>query len=154
MSDQTLIEAFARNEFKKWNLTGWRFEWGNAKRTAGTCYHNKKLIRMSLPLLKAMGLYDAIDTLLHEVAHALAGYRAGHGPEWKRWAKKVGAKPKRCFDLTREIQNKMDHKYHAICPNCNHKTVFNRRWKYNRSCGKCSGGSYNPEYKLQIVQNY
>lgn len=42
------------------------------------------------------------DTVRHEAAHFLAGHEAGHGPVWKAWAKKVGANPERCADLTTE----------------------------------------------------
>src|SRR5262249_31162680 len=35
------------------------------------------------------------DTLLHEIAHALAGRDAGHGPLWKAMCRRAGAKPER-----------------------------------------------------------
>ena len=34
------------------------------------------------------------DTILHEIAHALAGPGAGHGPAWKAIARKIGATPR------------------------------------------------------------
>ena len=34
------------------------------------------------------------DTILHEIAHALAVARAGHGPAWKTVARRIGATPK------------------------------------------------------------
>lgn len=36
------------------------------------------------------------DVILHEIAHALAGHKAGHGPVWKAAARRVGAKAQRC----------------------------------------------------------
>jgi predicted SprT family Zn-dependent metalloprotease len=36
------------------------------------------------------------DTVLHEIAHAIAGHKAGHGPAWKMVARMIGAKPQRC----------------------------------------------------------
>lgn len=36
------------------------------------------------------------DTLGHEIAHHCAGFEAGHGPEWKRWARRLGVVPKSC----------------------------------------------------------
>lgn len=35
------------------------------------------------------------DTILHEIAHAIAGIKAGHGPVWRAVARKIGAKPQR-----------------------------------------------------------
>ena len=34
------------------------------------------------------------DTILHEIAHAIAGANAGHGPVWKAVAKRIGAAPR------------------------------------------------------------
>lgn len=36
------------------------------------------------------------DTILHEIAHALAGPAARHGPAWKSIARRLGATPKSC----------------------------------------------------------
>ena len=36
------------------------------------------------------------DTVLHEIAHGVAGSEAGHGPQWKAACKVTGAKPKAC----------------------------------------------------------
>ena len=36
------------------------------------------------------------DTLAHEVAHVIAGIDAGHGPEWRRWARVLGHTGERC----------------------------------------------------------
>ena len=34
------------------------------------------------------------DTILHEIAHAIAGVEAGHGPAWKAVAQRLGATPR------------------------------------------------------------
>ena len=56
------------------------------------------------PLHRHIGLsrYHAVtgspeqvtDTVLHEIAHALAGPGAGHGPAWKAIARRIGATPR------------------------------------------------------------
>jgi predicted SprT family Zn-dependent metalloprotease len=35
------------------------------------------------------------NTVLHELAHALAGFAAHHGPDWQWWCRKLGARPER-----------------------------------------------------------
>ncbi len=65
--------------------------------TLGCCHHNKKLI-----VLNSFHIWNdsdelVLNTINHEVAHALAG--AGvkpHGPEWQAIAVKLGAKPVAC----------------------------------------------------------
>jgi predicted SprT family Zn-dependent metalloprotease len=56
-----------------------------------------------------------LDTILHEIAHALAGHKAGHGPAWKAKCAQIGAKPKRCFG--REIKMP-DGRWRAVCGGC------------------------------------
>jgi len=44
---------------------------------------------------------ERIDTLLHEMAHAadyLETGSRGHGSSWRRWARRVGARPERLYD--------------------------------------------------------
>ena len=36
------------------------------------------------------------DTVLHEIAHAIAGKLGDHGPAWKAVARKLGARPEAC----------------------------------------------------------
>lgn len=37
-----------------------------------------------------------MGTVMHEIAHALAGSAAGHGPVWKRQMRALGQSPERC----------------------------------------------------------
>ena len=48
---------------------------------------SKRIISLSSDLTPEM----AKLTLMHEMVHAVAGVKAGHGFEWKLWAKKVNA---------------------------------------------------------------
>lgn len=83
----------------------WSFAWDRAPRRAGACWHNRRRITMSGPLFSIPENVErhAEDTLLHEVAHAIAGPSAGHGPAWKRTARLLGANPTRCYDATTMI---------------------------------------------------
>lgn len=37
------------------------------------------------------------NTVRHEVAHVIAGHKAGHGPKWKKIAKELGCTGERCY---------------------------------------------------------
>ncbi|WP_105566359.1 SprT-like domain-containing protein [Microbacterium halophytorum] len=68
----------------------WSFGFDNAKRRAGVCSHTHRRITVSR-YISALNDDDEVhQTLLHEVAHAMAGAGAGHGPEWKRIAREIG----------------------------------------------------------------
>ena len=95
---------------------GWRFQFDTAKRRFGVCRYGRKRIGLSKPLTEANDIEQVRDTILHEIAHALAGYEAGHGPEWKKVCVQIGAKPERCY--TSEDTNTIAGKYRAVCGGC------------------------------------
>jgi predicted SprT family Zn-dependent metalloprotease len=67
-------------------------------------YTSKRIaISLAYVLSKGVPIKQVRDTVLHEVAHAIAGNRAGHGPEWKEVAKRIGCSATRCHDMTRAI---------------------------------------------------
>jgi hypothetical protein len=42
------------------------------------------------------GAEEIVDTILHEIAHALVGPRHGHDTVWKAKCTDIGARPERC----------------------------------------------------------
>lgn len=103
-------------EMEKYGLLddGWYLSFSTEARSwAGQCDYRQETIRLSVPWLKANA--DRPDVILntvrHEIAHALAGARAGHGPEWKAWCEKVGAVPSRCTT----DGNRVPFRYLALC---------------------------------------
>ena len=57
---------------------------------------------------------DIVDTIRHELAHAVAGPKAGHGKRWKEAAVRLGAKPERCVE--QEMMNDDEFKWYLIVP--------------------------------------
>jgi len=76
----------------------WSFAFDNAKTRAGLCNYTDKRISVSRYLANRYEDDDIHQVLLHEVAHAIAGSRAGHGPKWKVIAKDLGYVGKRLHD--------------------------------------------------------
>jgi len=95
--------SVARDEFDRlateYDLDGWRLE-VSARMTsyAGWCYHRSKTIRIAEWLVLRASDAEIRDTVRHEVAHALAGAKAQHGPAWKALAIELGAKPSAEYD--------------------------------------------------------
>lgn len=84
------------------HIDGWRFKWNNRKQAYGVCSYRTRTIQLSKFLTALQDYDDVKDTVLHELAHALAGGRAGHGPVWKAWCLKLGANPQRCTEMPEE----------------------------------------------------
>ena len=75
------------------NLYGWSVIFSRAKNTAGTCSEATKEITISRRIVEA-DWNEAVKTAMHEVAHAIAGYAAGHELAWQKVATELGADPK------------------------------------------------------------
>lgn len=73
----------------------WTFGFDNARTRAGLCSYDRKRITVSKLLAARYDDDEIHQVLLHEVAHALAGPRAGHGPRWKAVAADLGYEGKR-----------------------------------------------------------
>lgn len=84
---------------------------------------------------------DVRDTLLHEVAHVIAGHSAGHGPAWKAACVEVGANPVRCATLTEEqreaVAGATDPKWTVECAPCGVKGYAHRATRNRRRWGRC-----------------
>jgi len=121
-------------------LRGWAFAYNRRKRCLGLCRHDEKLIELSIFYVAANDEDSVRDTILHEVAHALAGPTAGHGPRWKAKCVQIGAKPER---LDREA-TMPSGRWKATCPGCckqytrHRKPMRNRRY-ICRACGPDTG---------------
>jgi predicted SprT family Zn-dependent metalloprotease len=95
---------------------GWRFQFDNAVRRFGVCKYKAKVIGLSTKLVDINNEERVKNTILHEIAHAIAGYKAGHGVEWKMVCIRIGAKPERCYST--ENTNTPQLKYYAKCGAC------------------------------------
>ena len=125
----------ARSLLDAHGLHDWTFAFNRAKRQLGVCRYGPRRIELSLHFVAANAEAAIRETLLHEIAHALAGPRAGHGPTWKAVCRRVGCKPER-----------LDHeaampagRWRAACPTCGESFHRHRRPMKNRrySCRRC-----------------
>ena len=89
---------------KDYQLDNWILHFNSRlKTTAGQCLYGKnKRIELATLLIDSPNIKkaDILDTLLHEVAHAIAGYKAAHGPVWKKIAHELGCSGDVCHSLS------------------------------------------------------
>lgn len=90
--------TLARELMDRHGLGDWTLRFDTAKRRAGLCRYDKEFISLSKPLTVLYTPEQVRETVLHEIAHALAGAAAGHGPSWRRIACRIGASGQRCVD--------------------------------------------------------
>ena len=125
----------------------WTFRFDNAKTRAGLCNYTDKRISVSKYLASRYEDDEIHQVLLHEVAHAIAGTRAGHGPKWKAVAKDLGYEGKRLHDG--EIANEFAP-WVGTCP-AGHVHYRYRQPARALACGKCSK-RFDARYTIQWVR--
>jgi predicted SprT family Zn-dependent metalloprotease len=110
------LEAIAAQELSKNGLHDWTFGLSNAKRRLGVCKFRSKRVEISGYYARNSPRESVLDTLLHEIAHAIAGPRAGHGPAWRVVAVRLGAVPQACDTTQQAVLEPGD--WQATCPAC------------------------------------
>ena len=84
----------ARTLMDAHGLEEWTFRFGAAQQRLGACFEPPKIIEIARWHAVRDEPGQVTDTILHEIAHALAGANAGHGPVWKAVARRLGATPR------------------------------------------------------------
>ncbi|MDQ1544432.1 MAG: hypothetical protein QOK08_2070 [Actinomycetota bacterium] len=112
----------------------WSFGFDNAKTRAGLCSFDRHRITVSRYLAGRYEDDEIHQILLHEVAHALAGPRVGHGPKWRSVAKELGYDGKRTHDgaIADEFAP-----WIGTCP-AGHIHYRYKQPKRTLACGRCS----------------
>ncbi len=130
-------EALIRHHLDpEFGAGSWTFDFDHAKRRAGLCNFTDRRITVSRYLAAKFEDDEVHQVLLHEIAHALAGPRAGHGPTWQKVARELGYVGGRTHDG--EIAHERAP-WIGRCP-AGHEHYRFRRPSRELSCGKCSRG--------------
>jgi predicted SprT family Zn-dependent metalloprotease len=118
----------------------WSFDFDRSKVRFGKCHHGKKQISLSRYLVEINAEAEVRETILHEIAHALAPRGAGHGPVWRALAQSIGCNGRRCYghEVIRPAA-----KYKGTCPSC--RRVIHRHRRTALACGKCAV-TFDPDY--------
>jgi predicted SprT family Zn-dependent metalloprotease len=121
----------------------WSFGFDNGRRRAGLCSYSDKKITVSKYLSLVHDIDDVKQTILHEIAHALSGPKAGHGKKWLATAKKIGYRNE---TYTGEEIAEAYAPYQGLCPN-GHKHYRYQKPKRLYSCNLCGSG-FNQKYMI------
>lgn len=81
-------------------LPGWSWTFTDSISRLGCCWYQKKLLEFSVPFIVEHPK-TAKDTLMHEIAHGIAGPLARHSWRWKQIAMQLGATPRACVEVAK-----------------------------------------------------
>ena len=120
---------------KELKLVGWKIALDHALKRLGQTNYNKKLITISKHFLRGPSCNEKKikNTVLHEIAHVIAGPSNAHNQKWKNIALKIGcdAKIYGTMDLP-------DAKWLMYCPkSCFKQKYFRKPKTDNKVCLKC-----------------
>lgn len=144
MAEQSWVEQEAQRLFVSHQLEGhWSFRFDRATTRLGQCDHRSRSISVSRYLTDKATPAEVTQVLLHEIAHALAGPRAAHGPRWRSIARQIGYVGGR----THTLEPAHDRaKWVGECPR-GHEIVRFRRPGKPVSCAKCDR-RFNTDYLI------
>ncbi len=137
-----------------------RVEWNpRLKSCAGRADYPHKLITLNPELVRYPGEIER--TLLHELAHFLAQFRAGrrrvrpHGAEWKKACHDLGiGDEKRCHNLAFATITRR-RRFLYRCPKCWRDFPRVRRIRRTVACLACcrahNRGKFDPRFQLRLA---
>lgn len=120
----------------------WGFDFDNGVRRFGACHYSKRKITLSAELTALNGVEQVQRTMLHEIAHALAGYKAHHNAQWQSICRAIGGDGQRTYSTANTVT--VDRKVTGTCPNCSRVIKRHRRAKI--ACGQCCRKYNHNEY--------
>jgi len=124
----------AHRLFQQHGLINYSFGFDRAVRRAGQCDFSNRRITISKHLVKNLPVDEIEQVLLHEIAHALAGQKAGHGKIWRDEAKRIGY---RFQKVDWAAMSQGTNRYVGHCP-AGHQHIRMRKPSRPTSCRRCA----------------
>lgn len=127
------IYSNARRLMDENGLQAWSIAFDRSKRRGGLCIHARRTLQFGEAVLAVMSDEQCINTITHEIAHAMVGPGHQHDGTWQRQHRALGGNGERCHDTV------VPGRWQGVCPNGH---TMNRHAKSDKmfrgSCGQCS----------------
>lgn len=131
--DLLAVLNLATEKMVEQGLGDWHFKLDNSPRRFGCCKYRTRTISISTKLALLNSEKEVLNTILHEIAHALVGSHNAHNYIWRQKAIEIGCNGNRCCDTTKVIAP--PKKYIGTCPSC--KGTIQRHRRKDIACAKC-----------------
>lgn len=130
-------------------LHSWTMKFDNPLRRLGMCNHTKRVISLGIHATTVNTEAQVLNTILHEIAHALVGGSHNHDMVWRLTCIEIGGDGERCST----IAVKAPAKYKISCQNCLAVFGFYRRPRVlnNLAGAWCNGPKCGRKAKGQLI---
>lgn len=112
----------------------WSFGLDHARTRLGCCHFDQKTITCSRYLVGYLADDEVEQVILHEIAHGLAGAKAGHGKAWQHRARALGYTGGRTIDVP---EARLGARWLGTC-RAGHQIYRHRRPSGRVYCGACA----------------
>ena len=133
--------AVGRRLLREHGLDDWTIVADRAKTRAGVCRFGRRQIGLSAPITALHTEEEVLDTILHEIAHALVGPQHGHDAVWRAKARQIGCSGERCVSSEAP---RVPGDWIGRCP-LGHEKSRHRAPTRLMSCGEC-GRRFDPRH--------
>lgn len=114
----------------------WKLKINKRHSSLGRCDFDRKIIELSAHFIDHNNTDAVTEIILHEIAHALAGDTAGHGPLWAEQCRRLNIEP----TVVYHDKKMPDGKWVATCKKCSRQ--YNKQYKppigFQYLCPKCN----------------
>lgn len=142
------VAQLANEKMRELGLdSSWEFVFDSAKQRAGLCNYSDHKISLSKYIVEYHSIDQSEQVILHEIAHALAGKSAGHGPNWKSVAKSLGYRAEK---FTGKEIAEQTAKWIGECRN-GHRHYRFKSPRAKLSCLYCGRG-FNPRNVISWIK--
>lgn len=149
--DLSTAKKLAIETMEKHGLVDWNFSFTKSQNSFGTCSNNYKLITLSAPLVIVNNEKRVMNTILHEIAHALTPWHQ-HDEVWVAMAKKIGCTGvARWRPITSGGDTIEAKRWLRTCPKCGDKVECvgrGDRYRYCRACKYLAVTSTHEKFKF------
>lgn len=145
----SFYQQTANQLLQQYNLTDWKFVFDSkpTNKRIGQCRPSKKEIALSKKSALILPVEECIDTIKHEIAHALTIGHA-HDDVWKAKCIEIGCKPEQYADVNLDVLAR----FKGECPTCGHVIYSGKKTGF--VCVPCCNADYhatgNSNYQKHI----
>lgn len=94
VTKEKVLAAYANYKIKEHHLKGWQFLISDnyLESVRASCNYDRKIISVEKFAIDRFKPETLQDIFLHELGHAIAGYEAFHGNDFKKVCRQIGCK--------------------------------------------------------------